>query len=476
MQENKFLWGAAMAAHQVEGAFDRDGKGLSIADIMTDGRKDKAREITGKIEPTKYYPNHNAIDFYDHYKEDIDLFAEMGLKSLRTSIAWTRIFPTGEEKKPNQAGLSFYRELFNYMKSRGIEPIVTLSHFEMPYWLVKKYGGWRSREMIEFFYKFSKVCLDNYSDIVKYWLTFNEINNQSLTENPLYAFTNSGIIFKNKEDRKKVVYQAAVYEFIAGSKVVKYAHKLNKDLKIGCCVAASPYYPNTPNPKDVLKAQELNELQYFYSDVQVRGYIPDRIQKIWDKEGYNIDLTEEDLQVLHEGTVDYIGITYYFSNNVSSSKKTKNDMNGNADIEDTVVNPYLKKSEWGWIIDPDGFRYYLNEIFTRYHLPIFVVENGLGAIDRIENGQVHDNYRISYLKDHIIEMIKAIEEDGVKIIGYDVWSPIDLVSFTTGEMEKRYGLIYVDLDNNGQGTGKRYKKDSFYWYQKVILTNGECLK
>lgn len=475
--KSNFLWGGALAAHQVEGAYDRDGKGLSIADVMTAGTKDQARKITDGLKEGIYYPNHQAINFYINYKEDIDRFAELGLKSLRVSIAWTRIFPNGEEDSPNEKGLQFYHELFSYLRKKNIEPMVTLSHFEMPYALVKKYGGWRSRKMIDYFVKFSRVCLDEFSDEVKYWLTFNEINNQSLTENPLFAFTNSGIIFKDREDKEKIVYQAAMYEFVAGAKVVQYAHSLQKDLKVGCVVAASPYYPNTPNPQDILKAQRMNELQYFYSDVQARSYVPELIKKIWKKNNYKIDVTAEDLAEIKKGTVDYLGITYYLTSTVSADSTIQKVGSGNAAGNDTVENPYLKRSQWGWTIDPAGLRYYLNEMYHRYHLPIFIVENGLGAIDKIEkDGKIHDDYRISYLRDHILEMKKAIEEDGVDMIGYDVWSPIDLVSFTTGEMKKRYGLIYVDYDNEGKGSGKRINKDSFYWYKKVIETNGEKLE
>lgn len=475
--KSNFLWGGALAAHQVEGAYDKDGKGLSIADVMTAGTKDQARKITDGIKKGVYYPNHQAINFYTNYKEDIDRFADLGLKSLRVSIAWTRIFPTGEEQSPNDKGLEFYHQLFSYMRKKNIEPMVTLSHFEMPYYLVKKYGGWRSRKMIDYFVKFSKVCLDEFSDEVKYWLTFNEINNQSLTENPLFAFTNSGIIFKEGEDRDEVVYQAAMYEFVAGAKVVQYAHSLQKSLKVGCVVAASPYYPNTPNPQDILKAQRMNELQYFYSDVQARGYVPELIKKIWERNNYKLDITSKDLDGIKKGTVDYLGITYYLTSTVSADQTIQKVGSGNAAGNDTVENPYLKRSQWGWTIDPAGLRYYLNEIYHRYHLPIFIVENGLGAIDKIEKDEkIHDDYRISYLRDHILEMKKATEEDGVDVIGYDVWSPIDLVSFTTGEMKKRYGLIYVDYDNEGKGSGERINKDSFAWYKKAIETNGEKLE
>lgn len=296
-----FLWGGAVAAHQVEGAYLDGQKGLSIADVMTSGTSDQARKITAGIKDGEYYPNHNAIDFYHHYEEDIKLFAEMGFKCFRTSIAWSRLFPEGDEEVPNEEGLKFYDDLIDTLIKYNIQPIITLSHFEMPYALVVKYGGWRNRQMIGFFTKFATTCFERYHSKVKYWLTFNEINNQSLTENPIFAFTNSGLKFKEGEDREQLVYQASHYEFVASALAVKEGHEIDPQLMIGCMVAASPYYPNTPNPDDLLKAQWMNRTQYFYSDVQCRGFYPEYMIKHWERKGYSIDITQSDLSILKEG-------------------------------------------------------------------------------------------------------------------------------------------------------------------------------
>ena len=346
----------------------------------------------------------------------------------------------------------------------------------MPYYLVEKFGGWRNRKCIAFFVKFAKVCLDNFMQYTNYWLTFNEINNQYLVENPLFPYTNSGLIFNANDNKREVMFQAVHNEFVAGSQVVKYAHSLNANLKVGCMVAASPYYPNTPNPEDILKAQKLNQYQMFFSDVQVRGRYPNFILKEWQEKGYHIEITDKDLDDLKHGCVDYIGFSYYLSSTVSADPNRKIIGSGNAASEDTVVNPYLQKNKWGWTVDPIGLRIWLNQVYDRYQLPLFLVENGLGAEDKLTSDyKIHDPYRINYLKDHIIEMKKAIEIDGVPVIGYLVWGCIDCISFTTGQMSKRYGLIYVDLDDRGKGTLKRYKKDSFDWFKTVIKTNGKKL-
>lgn len=471
--DKKFLWGGAIAAHQVEGAYDILGKGLSIADVLTAGNVNTPRKITKGIIEGEFYPNHEAIKFYENYREDIKLFAEMGFKCLRTSISWTRIFPTGEEEYPNENGLKFYDELFDFMLENNIEPIITLSHFEMPYYLVEKYGGWRDRRLIDLFYKFATTVIERYHLKIKYWLTFNEINNQMVVENDLYAFTNSGIIFNEGENRLKTIYQAIHYQFVASAKVVEFSHNLDKNLKIGCCIAASPNYPNTPNPEDILLSQLENRKLFFFTDVQVKGYYPNYILNLFNKKNYDMDITEEDIRIIKRGVTDYIGITYYLSNVISSENNIEkiNDLNQKTTA---VKNPYLDKTEWGWSIDPKGLRYVLNEYQDRYSVPIFIVENGFGYNDIFENGKVHDQNRIEYLSSHIKEMKKAIE-DGCNIIGYTVWGCIDPISFTTGEMKKRYGFIYVDRNNDGTGTYERYKKDSFYWYKEVINSNGEKL-
>ena len=469
-----FLWGGAVAAHQVEGGYDKGHKGLSIADVLTAGDVHTPREITDGIQEGKFYPNHEGIKFYDHYKEDIQMFREMGFKCLRTSIAWSRIFPKGDEKDPNEEGLKFYDDLFDCMLENGMQPVIKLSHFEMPYYLVKEYGGWRNRKMIDFFYNFCKVVLDRYQNKLKYWMKFNEINNQMLVENDLYPFTNSGIIFEKDEDRLPVVYQAVHYQFVASALVTEYAHKLNSNIQMGCCVAATPNYPNSANPDDILLAQSEDRKLLMFTDVQIRGHYPNYLLNEWKNNGYKFDITDQDLEVMAKGTVDYLGFTYYMSNTVSADpnvKKLGDDLQGNYAVD----NQYLKTTDWGWAIDPKGLRYIMNMYQDRYEIPMFIVENGFGYADKFEDGKIHDQNRIEYLKAHIEEMKKAIEEDGCDCIGYTVWGCIDPISFTTGEMKKRYGFIYVDRNNDGSGSYKRYKKDSFYWYKKVIETNGEEL-
>lgn len=477
MKSNQeFLWGGAVAAHQVEGGYNKGGKGISIADVMTAGTHTVPRKITDGVIEGLNYPNHEAINFYKNYKEDIRLFAEMGYKCFRTSIAWTRIFPKGDESTPNEDGLKFYDDLFDELLKYNIEPVITLSHFEMPYHLVKNYGGWRNRKLIDFFVNFCEVVMNRYKDKVKYWMTFNEINNQSITTNPIYAFTNSGIIYEEQEDKEEVMYQAAHYEFVASAKVVKIGHEINPEFKIGCMVAAMPSYPYSCNPEDMIKFVESNREQLMFTDVHVRGHYPRHTLKLWERKNYNLDMTEEDKKILKEGTVDFIGCSYYLTTVVTADKTMKTTGNDSAGKADVVENPYLKTSDWGWNIDPVGLRFYLNQLYNKYELPIFIVENGFGAEDVLKSDNtVDDDYRIEYLANHIKEMKNAIEIDGVDVMGYTVWGCIDPVSFTTGEMKKRYGFIYVDKNNDGSGTLKRYKKKSFDWYKNVIKFNGEIL-
>lgn len=471
MKEN-FLWGGAVAAHQVEGACQAGGKGLSIADVMTAGSRTKAREITDGIVEGKYYPNHEGIRFYDFYKEDIALFAEMGFKCFRTSIAWSRIFPNGDEETPNEEGLRFYDALFDELLSHGMEPVVTLSHFEMPFGLVKKYRGWRSREMIGFFVRFAETVMERYRDKVKYWMTFNEINNQMILSNGIYAFTNSGILFEEGEDRLKTVYQAAHYEFVASAMTVKLGHEINPEFKIGCMAAATPVYPRTCNPDDVLLAMEEDRKNLFFTDVHARGRYPSYVKMDWERRGYVFDITPEDLAAMEQGCVDFIGFSYYLSSVMSADPKVEKLRDDLAASLDAVENPYLEMTPWGWTIDPKGLRYVLNQYYDRYQLPLFVVENGFGYEDRLEDGQIHDGNRIEYLGNHIRQMVMAVDEDGVDLLGYTVWGCIDPVSFGTGEMRKRYGFIYVDKDDEGNGSYRRIRKDSFYWYRDVIARNG----
>ncbi len=469
-----FLWGGAVAAHQLEGGWQEGGKGVSVADVMTAGRHGVPREITEGVIEEKYYPNHEGIDFYHRYPQDIKLFAEMGFKCFRTSIAWTRIFPRGDELEPNEAGLQFYDDLFDECLKYNIEPVITLSHFEMPYHLVTEYGGWRNRQTIEFFVRFAKAVFTRYQKKVKYWMTFNEINNQANFNEDFAPFTNSGLHYKPGEDREKIMYQAAHYELVASALAVEAGHAINPDFQIGCMIAMCPVYPLTCDPNDMMMSVNAMHRRYWFADVHVRGTYPKHTLNYFARKAFNLDITEEDLRILRRGCVDYIGFSYYMS---FATKATED--NPHLDYDETrslVTNPWVKASDWGWQIDPVGLRYSLNYFYDLYQLPLFIVENGFGAIDKLEaDGTVDDSYRIAYLGDHIREMKKAVEEDGVELMGYTPWGCIDLVSAGTGEMKKRYGFIYVDKDNEGHGTLARSKKKSFDWYKEVIRSNGENL-
>lgn len=468
-----FLWGGALAAHQVEGAWNEAGRGMSIADVMTAGGNGISRKITEGILENEYYPNHEAIDFYHHYKEDIQLFKEMGLKCLRTSISWSRIFPNGTEQEPNEAGLQFYDDLFDELIKNGIEPVITLSHFEMPYNLYKEFGGFGNKEVIPLFVKFAKCVFTRYKDKVTHWMTFNEINNQADGQEDLHVWTNSAMILNETDNKEEVVFQAAMNELIASSYAVKEGKKINPNFKIGCMMAYVPIYPHSCNPNDMIASLKINERRYFYSDVHVRGEVPSYTQKYWERNNYNIEISEEEKAVLKEGKVDYIGFSYYMSGTVSTDMTIEGMPNKDFKGTQMVRNPYIESSDWGWPIDPVGLRYILNTVYQRYNVPLFIVENGFGAYDQLdENNFIKDDYRIDYLSKHIEQMELAIVEDGVDVIGYTPWGIIDIVSFGSGEMEKRYGMIYVDKDNKGEGTLKRSKKMSFDWYKNVIATNG----
>ncbi|MHC9083132.1 6-phospho-beta-glucosidase BglA [Bacillus altitudinis] len=470
-----FLWGGALAAHQFEGGWNAAGKGPSVVDVMTAGAHGVPRQITETIEEGTFYPNHEAIDFYHRYKEDIAMFAEMGLKCLRTSIGWSRIFPKGDEQEPNEAGLQFYDDVFDELIKHGIEPVITLSHFEMPLHLAREYGGFRSRKVAEYFAKFAEVCFNRYKNKVTYWMTFNEINNKMDVNNPLFLWTNSGVSVKEGENAKEVMYQAGHHELLASAWAVAKGKEINPSFQIGAMVSHVPIYPYSSNPEDVMLAEEYMRQRYFFPDVQVRGYYPSYALKEFEREGYHIPFEEGDEESLRKGKVDYLGFSYYMSTTVKSDAVSdhKGDIVNGA-LPHGVENPYIKSSDWGWSIDPTGLRYTLNRFYDRYQIPLFIVENGFGAIDQVEeDGSIHDPERIQYLASHIQALKKAIEYDGVDLIGYTPWGIIDIVSFTTGEMKKRYGMIYVDRDNEGNGSMKRLKKDSFTWYQNVIATNGE---
>jgi 6-phospho-beta-glucosidase len=465
-----FLWGGAVAANQCEGAWNSNGKGASTADCMTGGSLHVKREYTHGVEDGKYYPSHEAIDFYHHYKEDVKLFAEMGFKCFRTSINWTRIFPIGDESEPNEAGLEFYDDLFDECLKYGIEPVVTISHYETPYGLVEKYGTWENRKMIGFFENYCKVIFKRYKNKVKYWMTFNEIN--AIMIMPSIA---AGIHMEIGKVDSKVCMQAAHHQFVASAKAVKLGHEINPAFKIGMMILYPYTYPETCNPVDSIEAMGIMDIHYIFSDVQVRGYYSRKAKKYFATQGINIVMEPEDEAILREGTVDYIGFSYYMSSVASAKPEKKEAAKGN--MIRGIANSYLKSSEWGWQIDSVGLRISLNALYDRYQIPLFVVENGLGAVDTVEaDGSINDSYRIDYLRSHIEEMAKAVNIDEVDLMGYTPWGCIDLISASTGEMKKRYGFIYVNKDNEGKGDMSRSRKKSFYWYKKVIASNGAELK
>lgn len=470
---DNFLWGGATAANQCEGAYNEGGRGLANVDVQPIG-KDRFAVALGKrkmfnFEEGYFYPAQEGIDFYHHYKEDIKLFAEMGFKTFRLSIGWSRIFPNGDDAVPNREGLDFYRSVFEECKKYNIEPLVTIAHFDVPMNLVTKYGSWKNRKLVDFYVRYCEVLFTEYKDLVKYWLTFNEIN--MLLHLP---FMGAGLVFEEGENEDQVKYTAAHHQLVASAKVTKLGHEINPDFMIGCMLAAGNTYANTPNPNDVLKSLIADRQGYFFIDVQSRGYYPNYALKELERKGVIVPFEDGDKEVLKENTVDFISFSYYSSRLTSADPEVNKETEGNAFA--TLRNPYLKASEWGWQIDPIGLRITLNSLYDRYQKPLFIVENGLGAKDELVNGTVEDDYRIDYLREHIEAMKDAVELDGVDLLGYTTWGCIDLVAASTGQMSKRYGFIYVDRDDEGNGTYKRYKKKSFEWYKKVIASNGEDLK
>ena len=471
-----FLWGGAVAAHQLEGAWDVDGRGPSVSDVMTGGSNKVSRRITDGVLEGENYPNHKGIDFFHTYKDDVKLFAELGFKCFRTSISWSRIFPQGDETEPNEAGLRFYDDLFDELHKYGIEPVITLSHFEMPYYLTQKYGGWGNRELIDFFVRYAECVMERYKDKVKYWMTFNEINNQTNQSTDIFGWTNSGIRFSKLDNPKKALYQAAHNEMVASAMVVRRGHEINPDFQIGCMLGFVPFYPYSCNPDDIMTAVESMHERFLFGDVMCRGHYGAYAYREWEGENTASEMEPGDAAILAAGTVDYVGFSYYMTNTVKADAADSGENVAGGNLH-SVANPYVKVSDWGWAIDPVGLRYALNVLYERYEKPLFIVENGLGAYDKLlADKTCDDSYRIAYLRAHIEQMKKAVEYDGVDLMGYTPWGCIDVVSFTTGEMAKRYGFIYVDLNDDGSGSGERYRKKSFGWYKKVIESNGEVLE
>ena len=468
-----FLWGGALAANQCEGGYKEGGKGLTTVDLCPAGAN-RRKVMEGKIDVLKpleneYYPSHEAIDFYHRYKEDIALFGEMGFKCLRVSIAWSRIFPNGDEETPNEEGLKYYDSMFDEMRKYGIEPVVTICHFDTPIGIIEKFGGWKNRKFIDFYLNYCKAIFTRYKDKVKYWMTFNEIN--MILHLP---FLGAGVRFEEGENELQIKYQSAHHELIASALATKMAHEIIPGSMVGCMLAAGEFYPYSCNPEDVLLAKEKDRENLFFIDVQSRGEYPGYAKRFLRENGIEIEFGENDKEILKNNTVDFIGFSYYSSRCASTDPEIlKGQTAGN--VFKTVRNPNLKVSEWGWQIDPLGLRITCNSLYDRYQKPLFIVENGLGANDVIEeDGSINDDYRIEYLREHIKAMKEAVV-DGVDLIGYTPWGCIDIVSASTGEMKKRYGFIYVDKDNEGNGTLERRKKKSFYWYKDVINSNGENL-
>ncbi|MBW5833929.1 6-phospho-beta-glucosidase [Yersinia enterocolitica] len=466
-----FLWGGALAANQAEGACFEGGKGLTTVDMIPHGEHRLAvklgQEKRFTLRDNEFYPSHQAIDFYHRYKDDIALMAEMGFTVFRTSIAWSRIYPNGDELTPNAEGIAFYRDLFNECKKHNIEPLVTLCHFDVPMHLVTEYGSWRNRKMVEFFTRYSRTCFEAFDGLVKYWLTFNEIN--ILLHSP---FSGAGLVFEPNENQEQVKYQAAHHELLASALATKIAHEVNPENQVGCMLAGGNFYPRTCKPEDVWAALEKDRENLFFIDVQARGAYPAYTKRLFREKGISIATQVGDDDIL-KYTVDFVSFSYYASRCASADM---NDHNSSAaNIVKSLKNPHIQASEWGWGIDPLGLRITMNMMYDRYQKPLFLVENGLGAKDEINpQGEIEDDYRISYLREHIKAMAEAID-DGIPVIGYTSWGCIDLVSASTGEMSKRYGFVYVDRDDLGTGSLARKKKKSFYWYKKVIASNGADL-
>lgn len=461
-----FLWGGAVAANQLEGAYNEAGKGLSIQDVLPHGVRGERT-----VAPTEDNMKLVGIDFYHRYKEDVKLFAEMGFKVFRTSIAWSRIFPKGDETEPNEKGLQFYDNLFDECRKYGMEIMVTLSHYETPLYLAEQYDGWVNPKLIEFYKRYVTVVFNRYQNKVKYWLTFNEIN--SVLHSP---FMSGGINTPIDQLTESQLFQAVHNEMVASAWATKIAHEINPDMMVGCMILSMPTYPLSPEPADVIAAMEADHKNMMFADIHVRGYYPGYAKRYFKEHGIEIHMTEEDCEIL-KNTVDFVSFSYYVST-CATGDPAKN-IKGEGNLLGGVPNPTLKASEWGWQIDPQGLRFVLNQFWDRYQIPLFIVENGLGAVDQlVDDGKgsktVIDDYRIDYLRSHIEQMGEAIE-DGVELLGFTSWGCIDLVSASTAELKKRYGYIYVDRNDDGTGTLQRYKKKSFDWYKEVIASNGKNL-
>lgn len=470
----QFLWAGAQAASQADGAYENDGKKANLSDIQPfrgklnndelqrlEQQGMSLNEIKKNLDDeTNYYPKRHGIDFYHTYETDLELLAETGIKAFRTSIDWSRVFPNGDEQSPNEQALEHYEKMIDKMLSLNIEPIITMLHYEMPINLTLKYGGWTNKKVIQMFVRYGKVLLNRFGSKVKHWILINQINMIQVE-----PYLSLGIASDQYENTEEAMYQGVHNQLVACAKIQEYAKQLPlTDLQIGTMVADGTAYPKTCKTEDVVLAMWHNRMQYFFTDVAFRGEYPQFALNYFHEHNLNVEISDEDKKILRENTLDYMGISYYFSQMVDSTK--------NKFIPDSISdNPNLEKSSWGWNIDPQGLYNTLSQYWDRYQKPILIAENGFGHYDEFENGEVHDQYRIDYLSRHIEQVGRAIY-DGAHVFGYCMWGPIDIVSCSSQQMSKRYGLIYVDIDDNGMGSKKRYKKDSFYWYQNVIASNG----
>lgn len=460
-----FLWGGATAANQIEGAYDEDGKGYSVQDVMPRGISGPRSE-----RPTPDNLKLVGIDHYHRYAEDIALFAEMGFSVYRFSIAWSRIFPNGDETEPNEAGLAFYDRVLDELEKHGIEPLVTISHYETPLHLAEQYGGWTNRALIGFYERYARTLFERFGSRVKYWLTFNEIN--SLLHAP---FMSGGIPIPEGGVPEQQLYQAMHHELVASARATRIAREVAPEAKVGCMVLSMPIYPLSPSPDDAVAVMTADHGNLVYGDVHTRGAYPGYFLRTLREKGIELDITDEDREDL-TNTVDFVSFSYYMS--IAETADPEKRGSGEGNIMGGVPNPTLEASEWGWQIDPVGLRLVLNQFWDRWQKPLFIVENGLGARDQLVevDGEktVVDDYRIQYLNDHLVQVGEALE-DGVDVLGYTSWGCIDIVSASTAQLSKRYGFIYVDRDDDGTGSLDRYRKKSFHWYADVIRTNGASL-
>lgn len=468
-----FLWGGAIAASQADGAYTEDGKLPNSSDVQPylkglSNMEIQQLEMQGMTldevkknlnDTTHYYPKRFGIDFYHTFESDLELLAEMGFTTFRTSIDWSRVFPKGDETEPNEAALRHYDKMIDKMKSLGIEPIITMLHYETPINITLQHGGWKNKAVIDMFERYGKVLLDRFGDRVKYWIIINQINMIQIE-----PFLSLGICSDQYDSTEEALYQAVHNQMVASAKIQKYAKTLTYDLQIGTMIADGTVYPNSCKPDDVVLAMQHNRMQYLFTDVQLRGDYPQYALNYFRENNYSLEMTEEELKLLRENTMDYMSISYYFSQMVDSGKNVNKP-------DSTSVNPHLEANPWGWNVDPQGLYNTLSQYWDRYQKPIIIAENGFGMYDKLEDGSVHDDYRISYLGSHIEQVGRAIY-DGANVIAYCAWGPIDIISCSSQQMSKRYGFIYVDLDDEGNGTGERIRKDSFYWYKQVIASNG----